>query len=85
LNESIRGGRSNGLKWFVVQSKPREEERARYFLEEKGFDTYLPMMEVVSVRDFKNVTSEKPFSRDISSADSTRKMTPWPMLGGLEG
>ena len=47
------------LKWYVVQSKPREEERARYYLEEKGFDTYLPMMEVVSARGFKNVTTEK--------------------------
>lgn len=51
---------TNGLRWYVVQSKPREEERARYFLEEKGFQTYLPMMEVVTVRGFKNVTTEKP-------------------------
>ena len=49
-----------GMKWYVVQSKPREEERALYFLKEKGFETYLPMMEVVSVRAFKNVTSQKP-------------------------
>jgi len=46
------------LKWYVVQSKPREEERARHFLEEKGFDTYLPMMEVLKVRGFKNVKTE---------------------------
>ena len=51
---------SNGLKWYVVQSKPREEERARFFLEEKGVDTYLPMIEVVSVRGLKNLTQEKP-------------------------
>jgi transcriptional antiterminator RfaH len=50
---------SNGLKWFVVQSKPREEERALYFLEEKGFDTYLPIMEVINIRGFKNSTTEK--------------------------
>jgi len=50
--------RSNGLHWYVVQSKPREEERARYYLEEKGFDTYLPMMEVLKVRGFKNVKIE---------------------------
>ena len=52
--------RSNGLHWFVVQSKPREEERALHYLREKGFDTYLPRMEVVSVRNLKNVKSEKP-------------------------
>ena len=49
---------SNGLKWFVVQSKPREEERARYFLQEKGLVTYLPMMEVVKLRGFKNLKTE---------------------------
>jgi transcriptional antiterminator RfaH len=52
--------RSNGLHWFVVQSNPREEERALHYLREKGFDTYLPRMEVVSVRKLKNVKTEKP-------------------------
>jgi transcriptional antiterminator RfaH len=57
-NGSNGSNGSNGLKWYVVQSKPREEERARYFLQEKGFDTYLPMMEVLKVRGFKNVKTE---------------------------
>ena len=52
--------RSNGLHWYVVQSKPREEERALFYLKEKGFDTYLPRMEVVSVRKLKNMKTEKP-------------------------
>jgi transcriptional antiterminator RfaH len=47
------------LKWYVVQSKPREEERALHFLKEKGFQTYLPRMEVVKVRKFKNVKSKQ--------------------------
>ena len=47
------------LKWYVVQSKPREEERALHFLKEKGFHTYLPRMEVVKVRKFKNVKSKQ--------------------------
>jgi len=47
------------MKWYVVQSKPREEERALHFLKEKGFDTYLPRMEVVNVRKFKNVKSKQ--------------------------
>ena len=48
------------LQWFVIQSNPREEERAQHFLEEKGFRTYLPRMEMVSVRAFKSVTVQKP-------------------------
>ena len=48
------------MKWYVVQSKPREEERALHYLKEKGFDTYLPRMEVVRVRKFKNVKTKNP-------------------------
>jgi transcriptional antiterminator RfaH len=47
-------------KWYVVQSKPRAEERALHFLKEKGFDTYLPRMEVLQVRKFNNVKSKQP-------------------------
>ena len=59
-NGSNGSNGSNGLKWYVVQSKPREEERALHYLKEKGFDTYLPRMEVVTVRKFNNVKTEKP-------------------------
>jgi transcriptional antiterminator RfaH len=52
--------RNGALRWYVVQSKPREEERALHFLQEKGFHTYLPRMEVVRIRGFKNVKTEKP-------------------------
>lgn len=31
--------------WYVCQTNAREERRAKYFLEEKGFEVYLPMME----------------------------------------
>ena len=47
-------------RWYVVQSKPREEERALHFLKEKGFQTYLPRMEVVNIRGFKDVKTKKP-------------------------
>ena len=59
-NGSNGSNGSNGLKWYVVQSNPREEERALHYLREKGFDAYLPRMEVVSVRKLKNVKTEKP-------------------------
>ena len=52
--------RSNALHWFVVQANPREEERAQHFLEEKGFQTYLPRMETVTVRRFRSVIMQKP-------------------------
>lgn len=61
--KALAGGQaesSNGLHWFVIQANPREEERARHFLEEKGFRTYLPRMEMAVVRAFKSVTVYKP-------------------------
>ena len=54
------GHLNSELRWYVVQSKPREEERALHFLKEKGFHTYLPRMEVVKVRKLKNVKSKQP-------------------------
>lgn len=52
--------RNGALSWYVVQSKPREEERALHFLQKKGFHAYLPRMEVVKMRGFKNTKTQKP-------------------------
>jgi len=49
-----------GLKWYVVQSKPREEERALYFLERKNLQAYLPRMEVGNIRGCRSVMKQKP-------------------------
>jgi transcriptional antiterminator RfaH len=48
------------LKWYVVQSKPREEFRAKHFLEEKGFHTYLPQVEIVGINGSRDVVKRKP-------------------------
>ncbi len=50
---------SNSGQWFVVQTKPRQEERAQYFLAQKGFKVYLPKMEVVSMRGFRRILTQK--------------------------
>jgi transcriptional antiterminator RfaH len=52
--------RNGALRWYVVQAKPREEERALHFLKEKGFHVYLPRMEIVKMRGFKNSKTQKP-------------------------
>jgi transcriptional antiterminator RfaH len=43
-----------------VQSKPREEERAHHFLVQKSLQTYLPRMEVITIRGGRSVMKEKP-------------------------
>lgn len=54
--------RPNGgsRQWYVVQTKPREEERAFHFLKEKDLQAYLPRMETVTVRGCRSVMKEKP-------------------------
>ncbi|MEW6442105.1 MAG: transcription termination/antitermination NusG family protein [bacterium] len=46
--------------WFVCQSNPKEEARARYFLEQKGFQVYLPMMEAQRLAGARAVACLKP-------------------------
>jgi transcriptional antiterminator RfaH len=56
----MKSDNSTDLKWYVVQSKPREERRAEYFLKEKGLQVYLPIMEVAITRGLRSVIQEKP-------------------------
>jgi transcriptional antiterminator RfaH len=60
LNSDVRSETPNTLQWYVVQSKPREEERAHHFLEEKNLQTFLPLMEVFTRRGRRSVKKEKP-------------------------
>ena len=48
------------LNWYVVQTKHREELRTEYFLKEKGLEVYLPLIEVATIHNFRNVMKEKP-------------------------
>jgi transcriptional antiterminator RfaH len=50
----------SGVHWYVLQSKPREEERAQHFLEEKGFRTYLPRMEIIRMLGLRAIRSDRP-------------------------
>ena len=54
------GRYSQDRKWYVCQTKVREEDRARYYLEEKGFQVYLPMMEMERFVGFRNAFIRKP-------------------------
>ena len=46
--------------WFVCQTNPREEKRAKYFLEEKGFEVFLPMMEASRTMGLKAILLQRP-------------------------
>lgn len=40
-------------RWYVVQTNPREEERALHYLDEKHVETFFPRIQVVRYRDVK--------------------------------
>ena len=46
--------------WFVCQTNPREEKRARHYLEEKGFEVFLPMMVTSRAVGLKAVLFQRP-------------------------
>ena len=54
------GTQPQDRKWFVCQTNVREEDRARYYLEEKGFQVYLPMMEMERSVGIRNRLVQKP-------------------------
>jgi transcriptional antiterminator RfaH len=47
-------------QWFVVQSKPREEERAFHYLKEKGVQTFFPRIKMVRYRGTRAQMVVKP-------------------------
>lgn len=52
------------MDWFVVHTKPRQEQRALENLERQGYECYLPMVNVEKIRRGKlEVAAESMFPR----------------------
>ncbi|BCA66392.1 transcription/translation regulatory transformer protein RfaH [Fluviibacter phosphoraccumulans] len=47
-------------KWFLIQSKPRNESRALENLLRQGYETYLPLIEVERLQRGKLLKKEEP-------------------------
>jgi transcription elongation factor/antiterminator RfaH len=47
-------------KWYVIQTKPREEDRATFFLHEVGIEIYSPKMEICAMTGTKATMVRKP-------------------------
>ena len=46
--------------WYVIQTKPREEKRAVFFLNREDIELYLPKMEACTIRGGKKRFIQKP-------------------------
>ena len=51
---------TTGLRWYVVRTKPRNEERAQSYLEQHGIKTFLPWMETFPFNARKAIKKTKP-------------------------
>ena len=52
------------MRWYLVQTKPRQEQRAQTNLLRQGYDAYLPMLDVERLQGRQMVTRREPlFSR----------------------
>jgi transcriptional antiterminator RfaH len=47
-------------RWFVVQTKPKHEDRSMFHLKNKGLETYLPKMEVITFHARRRSMIQKP-------------------------
>lgn len=48
------------MDWYVIFTKPRQEERALENLERQGFECYLPTLEIERIRHGKKCTVVEP-------------------------
>lgn len=54
------GSFQTGLHWYVVRTKPRNEERAQSYLGQHGIETFLPWMETFKFNTGKSIKKFKP-------------------------
>ena len=46
--------------WYVIQTNPREEDRALHYLKEKSVETFFPQIQIVRYRAVKVGTAVRP-------------------------
>jgi len=62
--DSITASSSPDPRWYLLASKPRQEERAQLNLKQQGYDTYLPQVRREKRRSGKsNINTEPLFPR----------------------
>lgn len=67
------------MDWYVVHTKPRQEQRALLNLERQGYPCYLPVLTVEKIRQKRVVPTEEPlFPRYLFiSLDSSMTGKSW--------
>jgi transcriptional antiterminator RfaH len=59
--------------WYVVQTKPRQEEKVLFFLNQKGINTYFPKIQTHIYKGLKKHKKIKPLFPNYLFANCERK------------
>ena len=60
-------------QWFLIYTKPRQEERAKENLENQGFETFLPMIAYEKIKQPKLYSLKPMFPRYLFTKFSVEK------------
>ena len=60
-------------KWFLIYTKPRQEERAKENLENQGFETFLPMIAYEKIKQPKLYSLKPMFPRYLFTKFNVEK------------
>ena len=71
-------------QWFLIYTKPRQEERAKENLENQGFETFLPMIAFEKIKQPKLYSLKPMFPRYLLHNSMQIKITGF-MLNQQEG
>ena len=71
-------------QWFLIYTKPRQEERAKENLENQGFETFLPMIAFEKIKQPKLYSLKPMFPRYLFTQYNAEKITGF-MLNQQEG
>ena len=71
-------------KWFLVYTKPRQEERAQKNLENQGFETFLPMIASEKISQLKSFSLKPMFPRYLFTKFNVEKNN-WTYLNSTRG
>ena len=71
-------------QWFLIYTKPRQEERAKENLENQGFETFLPMIAYEKIKQPKLYSLKPMFPRYLFTKFNVEKNN-WTYLKSTRG
>jgi transcriptional antiterminator RfaH len=72
-------------QWYVVFSKPQQEQRAMRNLSEQGFTGYLPLLQRQALRKGKLVLSAEPLFKRYLFVQFDADSSPWHVIRSTPG